>query len=154
MWNDIDGVIDMAQKHRYLALWLPLFVAILLYIIGDVLLKQGNMDIGSTIESLLQGSFWIALILSIPIVLAFGLTFASKIVMGVVLSKNDLGLSEGLFLALSVAGLFIFGVLVFSEVATIPQIIGIILLIGGIILVSDREESNPVQIPEETDSAQ
>ena len=132
--------MTMAQKHRYFILWLPLVIAIILYVFGDALLKQGNMDIGSTIESLLQGSFWIALILSIPIVLALGLTFTSKIVMGVVLSKNDLGISEGLFLAMSVVGLFLFGILFFSEVATIPQIIGIILLIGGTILVTDKDE--------------
>ncbi|MHA1863739.1 MAG: hypothetical protein ACTSWA_08210 [Candidatus Thorarchaeota archaeon] len=138
----------MKEKHRYITLWAPLILAIVFYIIGDVFLKVGNMDIGSTIGSLLQGSFWIALILSIPIVLAFGLTFASKIVMGVVLSKNDLGTSEGLFLAMSIAGLFVFGILFFSEVVSTNQIIGVILLIGGIILVSDREEAKLMPMSE------
>jgi multidrug transporter EmrE-like cation transporter len=137
----------MAKKRpRYITLWIPLFSAVIIYSFGDVLLKQGNMDLGSTIESLLQGSFWLALILSFPIIIAFVLTFASKMIMGVVLSKNDLGVSEGLFLALSVGILFILGVIFFSETANPFQFIGLILLMLGILLVSDREDYVPVPI--------
>ncbi|MFW9850524.1 MAG: hypothetical protein ACFFF4_15440 [Candidatus Thorarchaeota archaeon] len=131
----------MEKKRRYLSLWVPLLLSVVIYSLGDVLLKQGNTDIGSTIHRLLEGSFWVAIILSAPILFAFALTFASKLVMGVVLSKNDLGVSEGLFLALSVGTLFIMGVIFFAESATPFQLAGLMMLIVGIILVSDREDT-------------
>jgi multidrug transporter EmrE-like cation transporter len=142
------------KRPRYITLWIPLFLAVIFYSFGDVLLKQGNMDLGSTIESLLQGSFWIALFLSLPVIIAFALTFASKMIMGIVLSKNDLGVSEGLFLALSVGILSILGVIFFNETANRFQILGLILLIVGILLVSDREDYIPVPIIEDPEPEQ
>ncbi|MFX1482194.1 MAG: hypothetical protein ACFFCP_03290 [Promethearchaeota archaeon] len=128
------------NRTRSLTLWIPLALAVVAYAFGDVLLKQGNIDLESTLESLFQGSFWIALLLSAPILAAFVFIMGSKLVMGVVLSKNQLGMSEGLFLALSVGLLTILGVAFFAETATTLQVIGLLLLMVGIVLVTDRKE--------------
>lgn len=130
------------DRRKLFALWIPLIIAVFAYALGDVLLKQGNMDLGSTLEGLLQGSFWFAFFMSLPIVLAFSLTISSKLLMGKVLSKNDLGTSEGIFLALSILLLFLFGIFFFTERANIQQLVGLFFVMGGILMVSSREDEN------------
>jgi len=119
--------------------WIPLLIATVVYGIGDVLLKMGNMDIGSTFERLLEGEFWLAFILSGPIIAAFFSSLLAKLIMGIVLSKNPLGISEGFFLSFSVMIVFILGVIFFTESVDYLNIIGIITIVVGIILVYSPE---------------
>jgi len=55
--------------------------------------------------------------------------------MGVVLSKNPLGISEGFFLAFSVMIVFVLGIILFTESVDYLNIVGIITIVVGIILV-------------------
>lgn len=124
--------------------WFPLLIATAIYGVGDVLLKMGNMDIGSTFERLLEGEFWLAFILSAPIIAAFGLSLVAKLIMGVVLSKNPLGISEGFFLAFSVMTVFVLGIFLFAESVDYLNIAGLIAIVVGIILVY-----SPVSVKDE-----
>ncbi|MHA1908081.1 MAG: hypothetical protein ACW98Y_12350 [Candidatus Thorarchaeota archaeon] len=138
--------MENEKSYQKATFWIPLLIATIVYGIGDVLLKLGNMDIGSTFERILQGEFWIALISSVPIIAAFGASFLAKLIMGVVLSKNPLGISEGFFLAFSVLTVFIMGISFFGETVDILNVIGIILIVIGILFVyspetEEKEES-------------
>lgn len=124
--------------------WFPLLIATAIYGVGDVLLKMGNMDIGSTFERLLEGEFWLAFILSAPIIAALGLSLVAKLIMGVVLSKNPLGISEGFFLAFSVMTVFVLGIFLFAESVDYLNIAGLIAIVVGIILVY-----SPVSVKDE-----
>jgi len=124
--------------------WFPLLIATAIYGVGDVLLKMGNMDIGSTFERLLEGEFWLAFILSAPIIAALGLSLVAKLIMGVVLSKNPLGISEGFFLAFSVMAVFVLGIFLFAESVDYLNIAGLIAIVVGIILVY-----SPVSVKDE-----
>ena len=55
--------------------------------------------------------------------------------MGYVFAKNPFGLTQGLFLALSVIIAFIFGYIIFSEVIVFTDVIAIAAISVGIILV-------------------
>lgn len=136
--------MNKAKPYAKATFWIPLFIATIVYGIGDVLLKVGNMDIGSTFERLLEGEYWLAFLLSVPIITAFGLSLGAKLIMGVVLSKNPLGISEGFFLAFSVLIVFMLGIFFFGETVDMLNVTGLIAIVIGIILVympvSEREE--------------
>ena len=127
------------KSYQRATFWIPLLIATIVYGIGDVLLKLGNMDIGSTFERILQGEFWFALVSSVPIIAAFGASFLAKLIMGVVLSKNPLGISEGFFLAFSVLTVFILGISFFGETVNFLNVIGLILIVIGILFVYSPE---------------
>ncbi|MFW9997535.1 MAG: DMT family transporter [Candidatus Odinarchaeota archaeon] len=129
------------RKIKVVDFWLPLMLAIVLYSIGDALLKQGNVEIASTFQSLFQSDFWMALTSNLPIIFAFSCALASKLVMGYVLAKNPLGLSEGIFIALSVVLTFIFGVVFFKEQVDVSDAVGIIAIVGGILFLFSSYEN-------------
>ena len=131
--------MDFHKKGRFRSLWLPLIFAIFTYCIGDVLLKKGNIEIGSTLPSLFQITFWSAFISNLPIISAFVCALTSKLIMGYVLSRNPLGLSEGLFLALSVILTFILGIIIFNELVTWVDIVAICTISLGILLIYSNE---------------
>jgi multidrug transporter EmrE-like cation transporter len=123
------------QRTKVITFWLPLLIAIVLYSIGDILLKQGNIELATTFQSLLQSDFWAAFIINLSIIIAFSVALASKLVMGYVLAKNPFGLTEGLFLAFSVLLIFIFGVVFFKEQVDVTSFLGIIAIVVGIPLL-------------------
>ncbi len=127
--------MDKMKPYTKATFWIPLLIATTIYGIGDVLLKMGNMDIGSTFERLFEGDFWLAFILSVPIIAAFGSSLLAKLTMGIVLSKNPLGISEGFFLAFSVMIVFVLGIFFFGESVDYLNIIGLITIVVGIILI-------------------
>ncbi|MFW9964745.1 MAG: hypothetical protein ACFFCX_14350 [Candidatus Sifarchaeia archaeon] len=127
--------MDKIKPYTKATFWIPLISATIIYGVGDVLLKMGNMDIGSSFQRLLEGEFWLAFILSAPIIAAFGFALLAKLIMGVVLSKNPLGISEGFFLAFSVMIVFVLGIIFFAESVDVLNIIGLITIVVGIILV-------------------
>jgi len=136
--------MDRMKPNARATFWFPLLIATAIYGVGDVLLKMGNMDIGSTFERLLEGEFWLAFILSAPIIAALGLSLVAKLIMGVVLSKNPLGISEGFFLAFSVMTVFVLGIFLFAESVDYLNIAGLIAIVVGIILVY-----SPVSVKDE-----
>lgn len=136
--------MNKTKPYAKATFWIPLLVATAIYGIGDVLLKMGNMDIGSSFERLLEGEFWLAFILSVPIIAAFGSALLAKLIMGVVLSKNPLGISEGFFLAFSVMIVFVLGIIFFAESVDYLNIVGLITIVVGIILVY-----SPVSVKDE-----
>ncbi len=136
--------MDKMTSYARATFWFPLLIATAIYGAGDVLLKMGNMDVGSTFERLLEGEFWLAFILSAPIIAAFGLSLVAKLIMGVVLSKNPLGISEGFFLAFSVMTVFTLGILLFAESVDYLNTAGLIAIAVGIILVY-----SPVSVKDE-----
>ena len=127
--------MEKMKPYTKATFWIPLLVATVVYGVGDVLLKMGNMDIGSTFERLLEGEFWLAFIQSVPIIAAFGSSLLAKLIMGIVLSKNPLGISEGFFLSFSVMIVFVLGIIFFAESVDYLSIIGLITIVVGIILV-------------------
>jgi len=127
--------MEKMKPYTRATFWFPLLIATAVYGVGDVLLKMGNMDIGSTFERLLEGEFWLAFIQSGPIIAAFGASLLAKLIMGIVLSKNPLGISEGFFLAFSVMIVFVLGIIFFAESVDYLNIVGIITIVVGIILV-------------------
>lgn len=142
--------MDKMKPYTRATFWIPLLIATVVYGIGDVLLKMGNMDIGSTFARLLEGEFWLAFVLSVPIIAAFGSSLLAKLIMGVVLSKNPLGISEGFFLAFSVMIVFVLGIILFTESVDYLNIVGIITIVVGIILVySPITENDEDSIPED-----
>jgi multidrug transporter EmrE-like cation transporter len=127
--------MEKMKPYTRATFWIPLIIATAVYGIGDVLLKMGNMDIGSTFERLLEGEFWLALIQSGPIIVAFAASLLAKLIMGLVLSRNPLGISEGFFLAFSVIIVFVLGIIFFAESVDYLNIVGLIVIVVGIILV-------------------
>lgn len=127
--------MEKMKSYTRATFWFPLAIATVVYGVGDVLLKMGNMDIGSTFERLLEGEFWLAFIQSGPIIVAFGASLFAKLIMGWVLSRNPLGISEGFFLAFSVIIVFVLGIIFFAESVDYLNIIGLIAIVVGIILV-------------------
>lgn len=116
--------------------WILLIIlSTLIYAVGDVLLKQGNIDLGSTFQRLLEGEFWIALVTSMPIIASIGLALLAKLVMGIVLSKNPLATSEGFFLAFSVIFIFLMGMFFFGESVEPTDVLGLIIIVIGILFV-------------------
>ena len=116
----------------------------LLFSISDVLLKEGNMQIQSTLQGLFQSEFWTAFFSNFLIIFSFVLAFSSKIAMGFVLARNPLAYSEGIFLGLSTLIIFIFGIILFNETLNLTKLVGIFLLITGIIVIHlpNNEDNN------------
>ena len=112
-----------------------MILAILVYCFGDVLLKIGNIEIESSFPSILRSGFWFALLTNLPIVFAFAFALLSKFIMGYILSKNPLGISEGFFLALTAIFTFIFGVVIFNESMTFTDVVAICFIALGIFVV-------------------
>jgi multidrug transporter EmrE-like cation transporter len=127
--------VDFLKEKRIWSLWLPMAIGIVTYCIGDVLLKVGNYELGSTFVSIFQGDFWVAFITNILIIFAFVFILASKLIMGYVYAKNPFGLTQGLFLAFSVIVAFILGYIIFSEMIAFTDVIAIAAISLGIILV-------------------
>jgi multidrug transporter EmrE-like cation transporter len=117
-----------------------------MYGIGNVLLKLGNMDIGSKFERFPQGEFWFALVSSVPIIATFEVSFLTKWIMGIVLSKNPLGISEGLLLAFSALTVFILGISFFGETVNFLNVIGLILIVIGLLFVYSPETEEKEEI--------
>ena len=106
-----------------------------MYALSDLLLKIGNTELNSSLSTIFQGNFLLNLFENINIVLAFCIAMFSKLVMGYVLSKNPLNISEGLFLALSVLITFLLGVIFFKENCNIKNIFGLIFIIIGFFFI-------------------
>ncbi|MFX1517142.1 MAG: hypothetical protein ACFFC6_12640 [Promethearchaeota archaeon] len=139
--------MNFHKKEKWLPFWFPMSLAILIYSLGDVLLKMGNIEISSTLPSILQGDFWIAFITNFPIILAFVFALLSKLVMGYILSRNPLGPTEGVFLALTAILSFILGIVIFSESITLLDGVAIIFIALGILIVYfdiEKEDSSQV----------
>jgi multidrug transporter EmrE-like cation transporter len=120
-----------------------MILAILTYCLGDVLLKIGNIEIESTLPSILKGGFWVAFFTNLPIISAFVFALISKLIMGFILSRNPLGITEGIFLALTAIFSFILGVLIFNENITTTDGVAICFIaIGIFIAYSDVESEN------------
>lgn len=94
------------------------------------------MDIGSSLESLFRGEFWLSLVMSFPIIFAFFLALTSKLLMGYVMSRNSLAISQALFLSLSVILALFFGVVLFGERVNVLQLISIVFISVGVMLVT------------------
>ncbi|MHA2095894.1 MAG: hypothetical protein ACW98F_14840 [Candidatus Hodarchaeales archaeon] len=122
-------------KSTLVNYWLLLVLTVAIYSLGDAFLKIGNIEIESELPSLFTGSFWIALISNFSIIIALIFAFTSKLLMGVILSKHPLGLTEGTFLALSTIFAFIFGVTLFRETITVINLISIGMISFGIFLL-------------------
>ena len=139
--------MDLHTKEKWLQFWFPMTLAILIYSLGDVLLKIGNIEINSTLLSILQGGFWVAFLTNFPIILAFTFALLSKLILGYILSRNPLGLSEGIFLAFTAILTFILGVVIFSESITSIDVVAIIFIALGILIVNfdiEKEDSRQV----------
>ncbi|MFX0151607.1 MAG: hypothetical protein ACFFAJ_12545 [Candidatus Hodarchaeota archaeon] len=119
--------------------WIPLFLAVLIFCIAEVLLKWGNIEINSTTSALFKGELWFRFLTNISIVIAFVLSLISKLIMGYILSKNPLGFSEGLFLGLSALTLFTLGIVFFYELLNIQKASAICIIAIGIFLLYSRE---------------
>lgn len=121
--------------------WFPLFLAILIYCAGDVLLKRGNIEIKGTLSGLFQGEIWLEFFLNLTIIAAFVLLLISKLIMGYILSKNPLGFSQGLFLGSSAFLLFLLSMIFFNETLTFWKAIAICTITIGIFLLHSSENS-------------
>ncbi len=130
------------KKQRIWSLWIPITFGILTYCIGDVLLKMGNYELGSTLLSIFQSDFWVLFVSNIPIIAAFAFVIASKLIMGYVYAKNPFGLTQGLFLSISVVIAFIFSFSIFNELFTFIDVLGICAISLGIILVYTSKSYN------------
>jgi multidrug transporter EmrE-like cation transporter len=125
--------------------WIPLLLSVLFYTLSDVLLKIGNFELQTTLILLLKQEFLINFVSNLAIILALGLTVLAKIFMGIVLAKNPLGLSEGLFLGITALLLFISGITIFHEIITPIRVAGALLVSGGILLVYYEHYQNPTK---------
>jgi len=134
--------MKIQDTERLKNFWIPMVLAIIIYCIGDVLLKMGNIELNSSFSSILQGEFWLSFIQNLPINLAFVSAITSKLLMGVILAKNALGLSEGIFLALTTILTFFLGIIIFEENFTPLNLVAIVLIAGGIVLVNYEENSS------------
>ena len=123
------------QRKKIADFWFPIIIAIIIYSIGDVLLKIGNIEVGSDFVSIFNANFWISFILNLQIVFAFISALISKLIMGFVLSKNPLGVSEGTFLAISAILTFLFGAIIFNEDIFLLDVFAISLISIGILLI-------------------
>ncbi len=122
--------LNITKNSKFIKFLLPLLVAVLSFALSDLLLKVGNIEFE-------LGSF-----LSSFFIIAIFLAFFSKIIMGYVLAKNPLGISEGIFIALAVLLAFIFGIWIFQENFNALKLIGLIFLIGGILLTFFKKGNN------------
>lgn len=113
--------MNITKNSKFIRFWIPLLVAVLSYALSDLLLKVGNIELGAPLSSYF--------------IIAIFLSFFSKIIMGYVLAKNPLGISEGIFIALAILFAFIFGKWIFQENINVLNFIGLIFLIGGIFLI-------------------
>lgn len=120
--------MNITKNSKFIRLWIPLLVAVLFYALSDILLKVENIELGSSLSS-----FFIT---------AMFLSFFSKIIMGYVLVKNPLGISEGIFIALAIVFAFIFGIWIFQENFNVLNFIGLIFLIGGILFIFFNKDND------------
>ncbi len=127
--------MNFTKRENFLHFWVPMILAILVYCSGDVLLKIGNIEIESSLPGVLKSGFWFAFITNLPIVLAFTFALLSKLIMGFILSKFPLGVSEGIFLALTSIITFIFGIIFFDENMTVLDGVAICFIALGIFMV-------------------
>ena len=137
---------------RWTTFGFPLSLAILFYCIGDVLLKIGNIEIGSDITNIFQGLFWIAFLSNMPIITSFILAIISKLLMGKVLSKNPLGITEGIFLAFTALMTFFLGVFIFQEKISLIDLVAISLIALGILLVYNFDSNSIKSNTKENDA--
>lgn len=133
--------MNSRKNERLWVFWVPFSLAILIYCAADVLLKWGNIEINSTLNNLFQGEFWFIFLFNFSIIFAFVLALISKLIMGYILSKNPLGLSEGLFLGFSAMILFLLGIVFFNEAFTFQRAIAICTITVGIFLLYSRRSS-------------
>lgn len=120
--------MNITKNSKFIRFWIPLLVAVLSYALSDLLLKVGNIELGSSLSSFF--------------IIAIFLAFFSKIIMGYVLAKNPLGISEGIFIALAILFAFIFSIWIFQENINVLNFIGLIFLIGGIFLTSFNKDKD------------
>ncbi len=145
--------MEKDKKEYILNFWFPLILAILIYCIGDVLLKIGNAELGFQLSGIFEEEFWVALIASLPIVSSFILAMTSKLIMGLVLSKNPLGITEGIFLALTAVITFFLGILIFGENLMSIDLVAISLIAIGILLVYNFDiQKEEIEITEVDES--
>lgn len=119
--------MNIRKNLKLIRFWIPLLVAVLFYALSDILLKVENIELGSSLSSFF--------------IIAMFLAFLSKIIMGYVLVKNPLGISEAIFIALAILFAFIFGIWIFQENINVVNFIGLIFLIGGIFLTFSNNEN-------------
>jgi multidrug transporter EmrE-like cation transporter len=146
--------MNIGKNSQLIKFWIPLLVAVLTYAISDLLLKVGNTELDSSLTNLFQGNFLFNLLGNVSFIIALCLAFFSKIVMGYVLTKNPLGISEGFFLAFSILITFSFGIWIFQESTNILNVIGLVLIIVGIFITYYYKISDENQEKEEIKSDQ